>query len=1323
DLNECGTGQYVDNTGKSWPESYYGCQQTVYAWFEDYAGNIAPKNKTIEYDPSYAEVVSLVSDYPSVKQNSDSPYYKANDTIDLKLSFTENLGHSETRPSIYIKSDNGSSIKVDLFSDADKDNHTYRYTVSADDNISQLSQFSDNFSYNGGFMQEESHCYIDNLTLPEPGSSHSLAPNSDITIDTIPPTLILNVFDADNSTSTPDSLTDQTTIGFKLVASDDRGIKKWELFNGNIKKGPVDVDNVTEFSISDNHTLLDNSSNIIQTISARVTDLAGNTSVVSDNITLDNILPKISYITLYYNSAKGGLEPDNGTGIIQINTSDSHQNLKESSVYAIANLLNSNPHDNHSYPINLDQISIKFDEAISNVLTTDNGSSGSAEVTCTGLVKISSDNFSSNNKCRELGLPTTTDNLTWDINLIRLSNGSGNCPNHYQNGTQCKATLMDNMSYFLKIHGFKDFTNNLGDNVSVGFKTTEGPDVVNSFPTNESTKVSVYTAPQVTFSKYMDPDSFVAGDTVRVSCSPSPDEVHRCDFVPRLDFYNKKLEIHPRGRWPEDTKIKVTIRGAFENGSSIHGAYAYLQGGCGTQGPGIRDEGKLTQGGTAPYYNCGEYSDDRVFLKNDHQFSFTTRGNLDNASSGLVLHYTLDNNTLDHSDADGSFQDLDNTSLASVEGRDNESHGAYLFNSSGFLDLPVGSIPSGSFSICLWSYNGNYPSTKSTLFSMGSSGVGSSLSLGYTSSGKPFIDYGNDSLITLNVNYGILKWTHLCLIRNNNLLNFYADGGNVLSSDNLSLSLGATSFRIGQKFDGTNVWNGRIDDFKLYDRSLESDEVFDLYFEESRNLEGFFPLAGDAKDHSGNNRDGTSGRFTSSSGWDGTSGNALQFDNTTNDDIEVPLLSSLHTPDFTLISWGFPETTATNRTKYKPLLSTAKMEKHSMSSLGGFEASGFNTCTWSSKTEDNVTLSSEDGFSRSAGGGLTNLTTSLSGNLDTGHGIKINSIKNNKDNSTYSNSFESVRFGSVYLVHKVDDSKIKFIDPSNLNASELSNVSYQSLEIGFQVCDNVKISLLGNAENINITLADAEGQKTGSFQGWFLEHHRSDKEDGLHYQRYREFHTDNSSNKFDCYDTYLLKPEDHCPAITNLDDETTKRDTVDYKAWQQLAVRGDGQDLSLFRNAEIQASTTSRNTNLRYHDNLTIGAINSDYQYKGRIDDVRLYSRPLTDREIKTLYAVVDIHAPVPGDSGKLIFSGNTLSWSKAFDDINDNSSLKYRVVKNTEDRIQVVETAMRNGVVLCNWDNCSGLSLQNLNESAFYNVLVKDNAGNINSYQKIKKN
>jgi hypothetical protein len=722
----------------------------------------------------------------------------------------------------------------------------------------------------------------------------------------------------------------------------------------------------------------------------------------------------------------------------------------------------------------------------------------------------------------------------------------------------------------------------------------------------------------------------------------------------------------------------------------------------------------------APNYNCGEYSDDRVFLNQDHQFSFTTRGSLDNASSSLVLHYTFDNNTLDHSDADGSFQDASVVgNVNHAEGRNTASQGAYQFHDNGYLNVSSVSLNSNPFSVCLWALPESFEEFRMDLLNTGNSG----LKLGYQENGGKI--FFNNNIVPTNNQYGLMEWSHLCVTYDgSNKLELYANG-EALKNVQESITLGTFSLQIGASYDGSNNWNGRVDDFKLFDRKLEGDEIFDLYFEEDRKLEGFFPLAGNALDHSGHQRNGDPGSITGSNGWSGTSGSAVKFSEGTGDDIVVSLNASLNTPHFTYIAWGYPEVTVESRTAYKPLISTAKMDKTSLSQLGGFAAPEFDTCAWSSKTEDKVKLSSTDNLSRNSGDGLADLSTSLNVNLATGHGIKINSIKDNSDNRTYNdnNPFETVQFGKLYLIHKVSDSEIKLIEPSNLNKAELSSTQYGSLEIDFQVCDQIKISLKGNSENSNIVLEGEGDQKSSSFEGWFVEHHRSDKEGGVHYQRFREFYSDNTTNKFDCYDTYLLNPGDQCPVVKNLDDGTNKQDTVDYKAWQQLAVRGDGQDLSLFRNAEIQASTTSRNTNLRYHDNLTIGAINSDYQYKGRIDDVRLYSRPLTDREIKTLYAVVDIHAPVPGDSGKLIFSGNTLSWSKAFDDINDNSSLKYRVVKNTEDRIQVVETAMRNGVVLCNWDNCSGLSLQNLNESAFYNVLVKDNAGNINSYQKIKKN
>ncbi|MEK9981030.1 MAG: LamG-like jellyroll fold domain-containing protein [Deltaproteobacteria bacterium] len=1316
-LNECGSGNHTDRNGNVWPEKYFGCEQSVYAWLEDYAGNISSISQSINYDPSYAEIISLKPGVP--KANIETfPYYKPGEIIEMKLGFSEEIEQSGNLSSIFIDSDNGSAIEVKFNSDVDKDNHTYKYTVQVSDNISELKQHSNLFSYNGAMLTEMSLCTIDNLTLPQPGSAEALSPDniSEVSIDTVPPTISLEIYDVDNSTVTPRTLTNERMIGFKIMVSDDRALNTWELFNtsnNQLKIGDnlTGSDNKTFSMVIDNHTLLDNTSNIIQSIKARVTDLAGNVAEEIDNITLDNILPRISSISVQYTSAKGDQEADNGSGFMQIDLSQSHQNLLEDNKYKLGNLISIHKHDNHSYPVNLNKLSIKFEEPISNGLSADNGS-------CEGMVQISADNFSSANQCRDLGSPVTTDNQTWDINFIRLSNGAAECPNHYQNGSICKASLLDNLSYSLKIQGFKDFANNVGDNLSVDFKTTETPIVKSNFPEDQSQNISVYTAPYISFNQFMDPDSLISGKTVLVSCSPNPTDANLCDFVPRLEFYNKQLMIHPKGKWPENTTVEITVKGAFNENGSLEGAYSYLQGDCGIQGPGIRNEDNLTQGGEAPNYNCGEYSDDRVFLNKDHQFTFTTRGSLDNSSSSLVLHFTFDNNTLDHSDADGSFQDASVIGTENyAKGKNNDNFGAYQFKDNDYLNVSSISLNSNPFSVCLWVLPGSFVESRMDLLNMGNSG----LKLGYKENGKKIFFY-NDNVTTSNP-YGLMEWTHLCVTYDgSNNLELYANG-EALKNAQESITLGTFSLQIGASYDGSNNWNGRIDDFKLFDRKLAGDEIFDLYFEESRDLEGFFPLAGNALDHSGHQRNGGPGSITGSNGWSGTSGSAVKLSEGTGDDIVVSLNDSLNTPHFTYIAWGYPEVVAESRTAYKPLISTAKIDKTSLSQLGEFAAPEFNDCAWIPKTADNVTLKSDDSLNKN-GDGQNNFFDYLSGNITTGNGLKITSIKNHSDNKTYGSnaSFESFQFGKLYLIHKVSDSKINLIETSNLNKAELSNTTYDSLEIEFQVCDEIKISLKGNSENSNIVLEGGGGQKSSSFEGWFLEHHRSDKEGGVHYQRFREFYTDNTTSKFDCYDTYLLNQEDHCPAVKNLDDGTSQRNTVDYKAWQQLAVRGDGQELSLFRNAEVQKSITSRNTNLRYHDNLTIGAINSDYQYQGRIDDVRLYSRPLTDREIKILYSVVDIHAPVPGDSGKLTFSGNTLSWSEALDDISDNSSLKYRVVKNSEDRIHVVETAMRNGVVLCNWDNCSGLSLENLSEPAYYNVLVKDKVGNINSYQSIRK-
>ena len=117
------------------------------------------------------------------------------------------------------------------------------------------------------------------------------------------------------------------------------------------------------------------------------------------------------------------------------------------------------------------------------------------------------------------------------------------------------------------------------------------------------------------------------------------------------------------------------------------------------------------------------------------------------------------------------------------------------------------------------------------------------------------------------------------------------------------------------------------------------------------------------------------------------------------DDIVVSLNDSLNTPHFTYIAWGYPEATAESRTAYKPLISTAKIDKTSLSQLGEFAAPEFNDCDWISKTADNVTIKSDDSLNKN-GDGQNNFFDYLSGNITTGNGLKITSIKNHSDNKT-----------------------------------------------------------------------------------------------------------------------------------------------------------------------------------------------------------------------------------------------------------------------------------------------------------------------------------
>jgi hypothetical protein len=130
-------------------------------------------------------------------------------------------------------------------------------------------------------------------------------------------------------------------------------------------------------------------------------------------------------------------------------------------------------------------------------------------------------------------------------------------------------------------------------------------------------------------------------------------------------------------------------------------------------------------------------------------------------------------------------------------------------------------------------------------------------------------------------------------------------------------------------------------------------------------------------------------------------------------------------------------------------------------------------------------------------------------------------------------------------------------------------------------------------------------------------------------------------------------------------------------------------------------------------------------QYHGRIDDVRAYSRPLTNDEITALYTVVDLHAPVPDNRSMDNSTSTLLRWTTATDDHTAQAALEYKVVyydgSSALNLIGNAETALRNGTVFgsCDW-TAAMLSCTVSETNRHFTVLVRDNAGNTSAYQTI---
>lgn len=108
-----------------------------------------------------------------------------------------------------------------------------------------------------------------------------------------------------------------------------------------------------------------------------------------------------------------------------------------------------------------------------------------------------------------------------------------------------------------------------------------------------------------------------------------------------------------------------------------------------------------------------------------------------------------------------------------------------------------------------------------------------------------------------------------------------------------------------------------------------------------------------------------------------------------------------------------------------------------------------------------------------------------------------------------------------------------------------------------------------------------------------------------------------------------------------------------------------------------------------------------------------------------SITTIADTTAPTPGNSGMVLSDSATtssvhLSWTSAEDDITPSSDIMYAAYKSLLNNISTVADAESNGTLIMNWTaDATDLNVTGLNASStyYFNVLVKDEAGNKASY------
>jgi hypothetical protein len=181
-----------------------------------------------------------------------------------------------------------------------------------------------------------------------------------------------------------------------------------------------------------------------------------------------------------------------------------------------------------------------------------------------------------------------------------------------------------------------------------------------------------------------------------------------------------------------------------------------------------------------------------------------------------------------------------------------------------------------------------------------------------SSTGHLFAYTGND--LTTNRHYHLAGTWNAAT----NTIKIYIDGVEQSVTPNPSGTLSAignttnSTIKFGCEYTGSGYFDGTIDDVRIYNQSLTSAEVLEIYnFERPQRINdyaGYWPFNNNADDESGNGRNGTPVSVTTATDRYGNENAAYEFDNY--DYISIPSMDFTGGQAFTLSAWINPSSVA-----------------------------------------------------------------------------------------------------------------------------------------------------------------------------------------------------------------------------------------------------------------------------------------------------------------------------------------------------------------------------------------------------------------------------